>query len=155
MARILAILGAILFCIAPAAAGDDMSASVVEHGEVSVYADRFQGKPTASGELHDQNAFTAASRHLPLGAVATVTNLENGLTVEVEITDRGPHTRGRVIDLSKRAAASLGFGSHQGTALVRVEASASDQPTQELQDQVTALSAQRGARAKTAGSPHR
>lgn len=149
MTRVLAILGAFLLCAAPAAADEaSRGQTVIQQGEASVYSDKFQGKPTASGEPHDQNAFTAASRSLPLGSTATVTNLENGMSVEVEITDRGPFTRGRVIDLSKRAALSLGISGRRGTAPVRVEASAHDQPTQELQDQVAALSAKRAA-AKT------
>lgn len=152
MTRALTILGALLFCAASAAA-DDLR--VVQQGEASVYSDKFQGKPTASGEPHDQNALTAASRSLPLGATATVTNLENGLSVEVEITDRGPFTRGRVIDLSRRAAASLGISGGSGTAPVRVEASADDQPTQELQDRVAALSARRAADVKITGQPRR
>lgn len=145
MTRIAAILGTLLICAGPAAAGDGAAAAstptVIQHGEASVYSDKFQGRPTASGELHDQNGFTAASRNLPLGATATVTNLENGRSVDVEITDRGPYTRGRVIDLSKRAALTLGIDG--GTAPVRVEANAHDQPTQDLQDQVAALSAKR------------
>lgn len=149
----LAILGAALLCAFPAMADDAAREAalpkVVEHGEASYYSDRFQGKPTANGGLHDQNALTAASRDLPLGATATVTNLENGKTVDVEITDRGPYAPGRVIDLSRRAASSIGIGRKQGTARVRVEASAGDQPTQELQDQIAALSAKRAARAVT------
>lgn len=144
MTRIAGILGAFLICAGPAAAsgGASSSPTVIQHGQASVYSDKFQGRPTASGELHDQNALTAASRNLPLGATAMVTNLENGRSVEVEITDRGPYTRGRVIDLSKRAAVTLDIRG--GTARVRVETSASDQPTQDLQDQVAALIA-RGA----------
>lgn len=155
MTRIFAILGAFLLCAAPAAADDAPAAraeTVIQQGVASVYSDKFQGRPTASGELHDQNAFTAASRSLPLGATATVTNLKNGKTVEVEILDRGPYARGRVIDLSKRAAASLGI---DGTAPVRIEASAGDQPTQELQDKVAALSVKRAPRVKTGGQTHR
>lgn len=147
MKRIAAILGIFLICAGPAAGGDTSSSAaspttVIQQGQASVYSDKFQGRPTASGELHDQNALTAASRNLPLGATAMVTNLENGRSVEVEITDRGPYARGRVIDLSKRAAATLGIRG--GTARVRVETHAGDQPTQDLQDQVAALVA-RGA----------
>ena len=142
-----------MLCAFPAAAGDaprgGTPPKVVEHGEASYYSDKFQGKPTASGELHDQNALTAASKDLPLGATATVTNLENGKTVEVEITDRGPFAPGRVIDLSKRAAGSIGIGKKEGTAPVRVEASAGEQPTPELGGKVAALSVKRAARAKT------
>ena len=148
---ILAALGAVLFCAVSAQAGDPAlagPAAVVEHGGASYYSDKFQGRPTASGELHDQNALTAASRDLPLGATATVTNLENGKSVEVEIIDRGPYARGRVIDLSKRAASTIGIGRAQGIAQVRVEASASAQPTPELNEQVAAVGARKRAARK-------
>ena len=148
-----AMIGITLPLAAPVRAGNDVAASgppaVVEHGGASYYNDRFQGRPTASGELHDQNAFTAASRDLPLGATATVTNLENGKSVEVEIIDRGPYRRGLVIDLSKRAANSIGIDGAQGVAQVRVEASASTQPTPELNEQVAAIGAKKRA-ARTA-----
>lgn len=146
-----AILGALLFFAAPVKADEPARSptppTVVEHGEASYYSDKFQGKPTASGVPHDQNALTAASKDLPLGSTATVTNLENGKTVEVEITDRGPFAPGRVVDLSKRAARSIGIDKTQGTAPVRVEASAEDQPTAELQDKVADLSAKHAVRA--------
>src|SRR5690348_2654026 len=67
---------------------------VVEHGIASYYGDQFQGRTTASGDVHDQNELSAASRDLPLGSKARVTNLENGKSVEVEINDRGPYAHG-------------------------------------------------------------
>lgn len=140
-----AILGVFLVFAVPVkaddAARDAPPPMVVQHGEASYYSDKFQGRPTASGEPHDQNALTAASKDLPLGSTARVTNLENGKTVDVEITDRGRLGPRRVIDLSKRAAASIGIGKAEGTAPVRVEASAGNQPTPELQDKVATLSA--------------
>ena len=145
---ILAALGAAFFCAVSAQADDPAPAAVVEHGGASYYSDKFQGRPTASGEPHDQNALTAASRDLPLGATAIVTNLENGKSVEVEIIDRGPYTRGRVIDLSKRAANTIGIGRAQGIAQVRVEASASAQSTPELNEQVAAVGARKRAARK-------
>jgi rare lipoprotein A len=99
--------------------GEDQGAHV-ESGEASWYGDEFHGKPTARGEPFDQNALTAAHPDLPLGAEAEVTNLANGRSVEVEITDRGPFVRGRVIDLSKGAAEELGM-VEDGTAPVRIE----------------------------------
>ncbi len=129
MTRALTVFGAALLFAFPVHAFDAARApAIVEQGRASYYSDKFQGKPTASGELHDQNALTAASRVLPLGSTATVTNLDNGKSVDVEITDRGPYAKGHVIDLSKRAAVSIGIGRKQGTAPVRVEAVAAAQP---------------------------
>ncbi|MHB1205143.1 MAG: septal ring lytic transglycosylase RlpA family protein [Rhodospirillaceae bacterium] len=143
-----AILGLLLYALpvhADEAPRADVASAVVEHGGASYYSDKFQGKPTASGELHDQNALTAASRDLPLGSTARVTNLENGKSVEVEITDRGPYARGLVIDLSKRAASTIGINTDRGVAPVRVEASANSQPTAELKQQIVAIGEKRRA----------
>jgi rare lipoprotein A (peptidoglycan hydrolase) len=92
-----------------------------ERGEASWYGPRFAGKRTASGERFDPHRLTAAHPNLPLGAKATVTNLENGRRVEVRITDRGPYVDGRAIDLSEAAARKLGM-VEDGTAPVRVTA---------------------------------
>ena len=93
----------------------------VQRGLASWYGPGFHGRKTASGEAYDPNDLTAAHRKLPLGTTATVTNLENGKKVEVEINDRGPYAGGRVIDLSKAAAERLDM-KDDGTAPVRVEA---------------------------------
>ena len=92
----------------------------VEEGTASWYGPGFDGKPTASGETFDQDKLTAAHKELPLGVKATVTNLENGKEVEVEINDRGPFVPRRIIDLSKAAAEKLDI-DEQGTAPTRVE----------------------------------
>lgn len=92
----------------------------VERGPASWYGPGFHGKKTASGERFNQHALTAAHPDLPLGVKAVVVNLENGRSVEVEINDRGPYARGRVIDLSKAAARELGM-IEEGTAPVRIE----------------------------------
>ena len=89
-------------------------------GQASWYGGDFHGRRTASGERFDQNGFTAASRTLPLGSTARVTNLDNGRSVVVKITDRGPYARRRVIDVSRAAAHQLGMVK-RGTARVRVE----------------------------------
>ena len=91
-----------------------------QQGTASYYGARHHGKRTASGERFDQHALTAAHRQLPFGTRVLVTNLDNQRTVMVRITDRGPHTRGRLIDVSRAAAEQLGMiGS--GTAKVRVQ----------------------------------
>jgi rare lipoprotein A len=89
-------------------------------GNASWYGPFHQGRKTASGDRFNMNALTAAHRTLPLGTEATVTNLENGRSVDVVVNDRGPYKRGRIIDLSRRAAEMLGM-KEQGIAKVRVE----------------------------------
>lgn len=89
-------------------------------GIASWYGPQFHGKPTANGEIFDQNAMTAAHPTLPMPVIARVTNLENGKSVIVRINDRGPFAAGREIDLSKHAAEQLGFMA-KGTAKVRVQ----------------------------------
>lgn len=76
-------------------------------GKASWYGPGFQGKRTASGERFDMNALTAAHRTLPFGTRVKVRNVVNGREVVVRITDRGPHIRDRIIDLSKAAAAAI------------------------------------------------
>jgi rare lipoprotein A len=91
-----------------------------QSGTASWYGPWHHGRRTANGERFDQNAMTAAHPTLPLGTLVRVTNLENGRTVKVRINDRGPYVRGRVIDLSKAAAAALGF-KEQGITPVAIE----------------------------------
>jgi rare lipoprotein A len=100
-------------------------------GQASYYSDTFQGRKTATGETFKQNALTAASPDLPLGTRATVTNQENGKSVDVKVNDRGPYAEGRIIDLSKKAAEKLDM-KKQGVAPVTVEAAPSSQPTEAL-----------------------
>ena len=90
-----------------------------ETGIASWYGEDFHGKYTANGEVYDLNAMTAAHRTLPMPTVVQVTNLDNGRTIQLRVNDRGPFARGRIIDVSRRAAQLLGF-ENQGTAKVRV-----------------------------------
>ena len=78
-------------------------------GNASWYGPGFQGRRTASGERFDMNAFTAAHRTLAFGTRVLVRNTRNGREVVVRITDRGPHVRDRIIDLSQAAAAAIGM----------------------------------------------
>lgn len=89
-------------------------------GIASWYGPGFHGKATTSGEIYDQNQFTAAHQTLPLGTRVMVTNLENGSVVEVTINDRGPFAKGRILDLSYAAAQALNMVG-PGTALVRLD----------------------------------
>lgn len=90
-----------------------------EKGSASWYGKRFQGRPTASGEIYDMNALTAAHRTLPLPSYVRVRNLENGRELIVRVNDRGPMTDKHVIDLSYAAAARL--GALKGSTQVVVE----------------------------------
>jgi rare lipoprotein A len=80
----------------------------------------YRGGRTASGEVTGPNGYTAAHRTLPFGTKVRVTNLRNGRSVVVRITDRGPYGRGRIIDLTHAAARDLDM-IRAGTAIVRVD----------------------------------
>src|SRR4051812_43396952 len=75
-----------------------------ETGKASYYADKFVNRPMANGKKFSQHKLTAAHKTLPLGTKVKVINLQNHERVKVRITDRGPFIKGRVIDLSKKAA---------------------------------------------------
>lgn len=81
----------------------------VQRGKASWYGSAFHGRKTASGERYDRRSLTAAHRTLPFDTVVRVTNLRNGRRVQVRINNRGPFIRGRIIDVSERAAAILGM----------------------------------------------
>jgi rare lipoprotein A len=88
-------------------------------GEASVYSRRFGGHRTASGERFSPASNIAASKTLPLGTRARVTNVKTGRSAVVRIMDRGPHVRGRIVDLSPATAQQLGM-TPDGVAVVRV-----------------------------------
>jgi len=83
--------------------------SRVFRGLASFYGKKFQGKKTASGKPFDNNAFTCAHPDLPFGTPVLVQNSSNGAQCQVIVTDRGPHSGNRCIDLSKAAAKKLGI----------------------------------------------
>ncbi len=89
-------------------------------GLASWYGDDFHGRATATGEIFDLNAISAAHPTMPLPSYARVTNLKNGRSLIVRVNDRGPYAANRIIDVSKRAARLLGFVD-RGTTMVRVE----------------------------------
>lgn len=91
-----------------------------QFGFASWYGKRFHGKRTADGSVFNMYNFTAAHKTLPLGSYVRVTNMKNGKTCIVKITDRGPFVRGRVIDLSSAAASELGMLS-SGISRVKLE----------------------------------
>jgi len=147
--RILWPLLVLAYLTAPAGAAEKKpkppSSTIVEHGNGSFYADKFHGRKTASGKKMDQGALTAASKDLPLGTRAKVTNLETGKSVEVEINDRGPYVPGRVIDLSKRAAEKVDLTKEDGVARMKVEAKAANQPTPELKEKIAEAAARKAS----------
>lgn len=98
--------------------------SYVKTGTASFYADKFEGRPTANGEIYYHAKRTAAHRTLPFGSIVKVTNLENNTYVVVRVNDRGPFVDNRIIDLSKSAAQELDFVD-KGLAKVKVELIAS------------------------------
>ncbi len=96
-----------------------MEVSATEKGYASYYANKFQGRKTASGQRYDKRKLTAAHRDFAFGTQVKVTNLKNKRSVIVTINDRGPFIKKRVIDVSYTAAKKLGL-IQAGVALVKV-----------------------------------
>jgi len=94
------------FLLASCGAGRN---AYTQSGQASYYADKFNGRKTASGARYRPSKRTAAHNTLPFGTVVRVTNTRNHRSVKVKITDRGPHVKGRVIDLSRKAARKIGL----------------------------------------------
>jgi len=103
----------------------DKAHGFIEEGVASWYGADFHGKKTASCEIYNMNAMTAAHKTLPLGTVVEVNNLENGKKTVVRINDRGPYVGTRIIDLSHEAATQIGM-VRNGTAKVRIIALGTD-----------------------------
>ncbi len=98
----------------------ELDASHVFEGKASWYGPGFHGRLTASGEIYDRYALTAAHRTLRHGTVVRVTNVENARSALLVVNDWGPVPADRVIDVSEAAADLLGF-HHKGIGNVRVE----------------------------------
>ncbi|MET0402332.1 MAG: septal ring lytic transglycosylase RlpA family protein [Cystobacter sp.] len=118
--------GLLTGCAAKGTRGDEGPADrasatrgYLEEGLASYYADRYHGRPTASGEKLDQKKFTAAHPKLPFGTCLRVVNMENQRSVEVRVNDRGPYVKGRVVDVSLAAARRLDLVD-KGLARVRL-----------------------------------
>jgi rare lipoprotein A len=90
-------------------------------GVASVYARKFAGRKMADGTHMDPSEDNAASKTLPLGTEARVTNLETGRSATVKIQDRGPYVKGRIVDLSPKTAEKIGIAPREGVAKVAVE----------------------------------
>ena len=96
------------------------SAIYTEEGNASWYGAPFHGRKASNGEIYDMNKLTAAHRTLPFDSIVRVTNLNNGKTTTVRITDRGPFVDNRIIDLSRAAAQEIeSIGA--GVVPVRIE----------------------------------
>ncbi|EEF23291.1 Rare lipoprotein A precursor, putative [Ricinus communis] len=89
-------------------------------GEASIYAHKFAYKTMANGKKMDPNDDNAASKTLPLGTKAKVTNLETGQSTLVTIEDRGPYVKGRIVDLPPAKAEEIGITPQEGVAKVEV-----------------------------------
>ncbi len=89
-------------------------------GVASYYSDSFQGRKTASGEKYDKQKLTAAHKTLAFGTYLKVTRLDNKSSVTVKVNDRGPYIKGRIVDLSRKAAEALNI-VRDGHANVKIE----------------------------------
>ena len=89
-------------------------------GKASFYARKFDGRKMADGTRMDPHDDTAASKTLPLGTTAQVTNLETGQSAIVTIRDRGPHVPGRIVDLTPATARKVGLDRREGASRVAV-----------------------------------
>ncbi|MDR6844892.1 septal ring lytic transglycosylase RlpA family protein [Flavobacterium granuli] len=92
-----------------------------KNAHASYYHDKFNGKKTASGKRFDNQKLTAAHRKFPFGTKLRITNEDNGKSVIVEVTDRGPFARGREIDLSKKAFMDIASNKRGGAVNVKIE----------------------------------
>lgn len=90
----------------------------VMKGKASFYGNKFHGRLTSSGEKYHRDSLTCAHRTLPFGTLLKVRNVKNGREVIVEVNDRGPYCRGRIVDLSRAAAEEIGMIA---SGVVRVE----------------------------------
>lgn len=101
----------------------------VQTGKASIYAESLRGRKMADGAPFNPASNAAASKTLPLGTTARVTNTENGKTATVQVRDRGPHRAGRIIDISPKSAGALGM-TRNGVASVAVAPLASPRDSQ-------------------------
>ena len=114
----------------PVASKPTPATSKVLYGTASFYSNSFNGKQTANGEIFSQKKFTGASNYLPLDTWVRVTNLRNGKSVVVKITDRMHKRMKRVIDLSRAAASQLSYIG-DGLTKVKVEPLGKTKPSGE------------------------
>lgn len=114
--------------------GQSLKSGKPYKGIASFYAKKFHGRLTANGETFDNTEFTCAHKTLPFGTILEVENIKNGKKVIVRVNDRGPYIAGREIDLSFKAAKSLGF-IKKGVSKVNITIVNEDQPIGPVQDE--------------------
>ena len=90
-------------------------------GVASYYHNKFNGRKTASGEVFSNNKLTAAHRTYPFGTYLKVTNVANGKSVVVKVNDRGPFTKGKELDLSRKAFMDITDNPNKGNLQVNIE----------------------------------
>lgn len=116
----LVLLAAVLGLAFASTSGIAVAQPLSEEGTATFYSNRFEGKKTASGEVYDKKALTAAHPKYAFGTRLRVTNLENGKSAVVTVNDRMKRTAQGVIEVTPRVASLLGFAK-AGTARVQVE----------------------------------
>ena len=114
------VMGCSMVSAALAATPPDRAAKP-QVGKASIYAKKFAGRKMANGRPMDPRRDIAASKTLPLGSKAVVTNLDTGKSAVVTIEDRGPYVAGRVVDLSPSTAEKIGLSHEAGVAPVQVK----------------------------------
>lgn len=120
MIRTSLVFSFLFFLAAIAISSCSGSKRFTEVGKASYYSNKFQGRKMANGQPYRKGKLTAAHKTLPFGTKVKITNQQNGKTVKVKITDRGPHSRGRIVDLSLAAAHRLDMVD-DGTAPVKLK----------------------------------
>jgi len=110
-----------------------------EYGLASYYSDDFEGRSTAYGDTYNKDELTCAHKRFPYGTMLKVTRLDNKKSVTVKVIDKGPFIKGRVVDLSRRAAEVLGIVG-MGSVEVKVEkvGSSTSRPDDRLEEVTTA-----------------
>ncbi|MBK1644173.1 septal ring lytic transglycosylase RlpA family lipoprotein [Thiocapsa imhoffii] len=116
---LVASVGILLFASGPNAEAR-IKPGHTQSGIASYYHDSLHGRKTASGQIYNKNIRSAAHKTLPLGTKVRVTDTKTGKSVVVQINDRGPFIKGRIIDLSRSAARDLGI-IKRGITPVKVE----------------------------------
>jgi len=119
LVRRAALAGALLMGLLATGCGSSRP-GFTQSGQGSYYANKFRGRPTASGAPYRPSKMTAAHNTLPFGTRIRVTNVRNGRSVKVTVNDRGPHVAGRIVDVSGKAARRLDL-VRAGVVPVRLE----------------------------------
>ena len=120
-----------------------------EYGWAVRYSDKLQGNPTSNGEPYEAADLTAAHKTLPFGTKVRVTNMDNRKSVVVRINDRGPFRKGYVVDLSGKAASSIGLAEGEQAKVKVAVASKREAPAVTTTKKTTSPPAKKTTPAKT------